>query len=167
MFNLLGPLTNPAGARRQLVGVFAKNWVRPLVEVFAQLGSLHTLVVCSEDGLDEISVASATEVAELRDGQIREYKIAPEDFGIAKSAIADLTVANAEMSLKLLRAALGGAPGGAFDMVALNAGATLYAADVCDSLAAGVSRAREVLKSGAALEKLEELAKVSASLDAK
>ncbi|MGR3984608.1 MAG: anthranilate phosphoribosyltransferase [Gammaproteobacteria bacterium] len=166
IFNLLGPLTNPAGARRQLVGVFAAKWLRPLAEVFAELGSCHTLVVCSDDGLDEISIAAGTRVAELRDGGIREYRIEPEEFGIAKSALDALVVADARGSLELLRATLGGAPGAAFDMVALNAGATLYAADTCDSLAAGVARAREALADGAALAKLEELAKRSSELGA-
>ena len=168
VFNLLGPLTNPAGARRQLVGVFDKKWVRPLAEVFAGLGSEHTLVVCSDDGLDEISVAAATNVAELRDGEIREYRITPEELGVKKAPLGGLAVADATESLGLLRAVLGGKPadpdGAAEGMVALNAGATLYAADVCDSLKAGVARAREVLKSGAALAKLEELAAFSREL---
>ena len=139
VFNVLGPLTNPAGARRQLVGVFDKKWVRPLAEVFAGLGSEHTLVVCSDDGLDEISVAAATNVAELRDGEIREYRIEPEELGVKKVPLGGLAVADATESLGLLRAVLGGEaadPDGAAEgMVALNAGATLYAADVCDSLA--------------------------------
>ena len=170
VFNVLGPLTNPAGARRQLVGVFDKKWVRPLAEVFAGLGSEHTLVVCSDDGLDEISVAATTNVAELRDGEIREYRIEPEELGVKKVPLGGLAVADATESLGLLRAVLGGEaadPDGAAEgMVALNAGATLYAADVCDSLAAGVARAREVLKSGAALAKLEELAAFSRELKA-
>ncbi|MGR3915094.1 MAG: anthranilate phosphoribosyltransferase [Gammaproteobacteria bacterium] len=167
IFNLLGPLTNPAGARRQLVGVFAAKWLRPLAEVFAELGSCHTLVVCSDDGLDEISIAAGTRVAELRDGRIREYRITPEEFGIAKRAVDGLVVADAANSLAMLRAALGGAPGAAFDMVALNAGATLYAADTCDSLAAGVARAREVLADGAGLAKLEELVRCSREMGRK
>ncbi|MDA7968934.1 MAG: anthranilate phosphoribosyltransferase [Gammaproteobacteria bacterium] len=168
VFNLLGPLTNPAGARRQLVGVFDKKWLVPLAEVFRELGSEHTLVVCSDDGLDEISVAAATNVAELRDGEIREYRITPEELGVKKAPLGGLAVADAVESLGLLRAVLGGEPadpdGAAEGMVALNAGATLYAADVCDSLKAGVARAREVLKSGAALAKLEELAAFSREL---
>ncbi|CAJ2376788.1 MAG: Anthranilate phosphoribosyltransferase [Arenicellales bacterium IbO2] len=168
VFNLLGPLTNPAGARRQLVGVFDAKWLVPLAEVFRELGSEHTLVVCSDDGLDEISVAAGTNVAELQNGEIREYRIEPEELGVKKVPLGGLAVADATESLGLLRAVLGGEPadpdGAAEGMVALNAGATLYAADVCDSLPDGVARAREVLKSGAALAKLEELAAFSREL---
>ncbi len=164
IFNLLGPLTNPAAAQYQLVGVFAQRWLRPLAQVFAELGSVHTLVVCSDDGLDEISIAAATQVAEYRNGEIHEYRIKPQQFGIAKTELRSLVVADADASLKLMRAALGGTEGAALDMVALNAGATIYAADLSDSLAAGVTRAREVLHSGAALEKLNHLAKFSSSL---
>lgn len=172
VFNLLGPLTNPAGATHQLVGVFDAKWVRPLAEVFAELGSVHTLVVCSEDGLDEISLAAPTQVAEYRAGAgLREYRIAPEDFGIARAELEALTVADAAMSLAMIRGALAGdqgelagGQGPAFDMVALNAGATLYAADLADSIAAGVAHARTILQSGDALAKLDQLAKVSTAL---
>ncbi|MDD9858563.1 MAG: anthranilate phosphoribosyltransferase [Gammaproteobacteria bacterium] len=166
IFNLLGPLTNPAGATHQLVGVFDSRWVRALAEVFAELGSAHTLVVCSEDGLDEISIAAATRVAEYRDGEIREYRIQPEQFGIARTPLHGLVVADAAQSLALMREALAGTEGAAFDIVALNAGATLYAADLADSIAAGVARAIEVLRGGGGLEKLRQLAEVSAGLAA-
>jgi anthranilate phosphoribosyltransferase len=158
LFNLLGPLTNPAGARWQLVGVFDQAWVRPLAEVFANLGSVHTLVVCSDDGLDEISIAADTKVSELRDGSIKDYVIKPEEFGVARQSLDDLVVADSVQSLALIRSALTGTEGGAADMVALNAGATIYAADLADSLQDGVERAREVLKTGAGYAKLEELA---------
>jgi len=158
LFNLLGPLTNPAGARWQLVGVFDQAWVRPLVEVFANLGSVHTLVVCSDDGLDEISIAAATQVSELRDGRIEDYVIKPEDYGVARQSLDDLVVADSAQSLALIHSALTGAEGGAADMVALNAGATIYAADLADSLLDGVEHARAVLRSGAGYAKLEELA---------
>lgn len=166
IFNLLGPLTNPAGARYQLVGVFEQRWVRPLAEVFAELGSVHTLVVCSDDGLDEISIAAGTQVAEYRNGEISEYRIEPEQFGVAKTPLDSIVVADSGESLKLIRAALGGdgAGGAAFDMVALNAGATIYAADLTDSLSSGVERAREVLDSGSALTKLEQLAECTSTL---
>ncbi len=164
IFNLLGPLTNPAGAKHQLVGVFDPRWVRPLAEVFAELGSAHTVVVCSEDGLDEISIAAPTRVAEYAAGEIREYRIAPEQFGIAETPLARIVVADAAESLRLIREALGGVKGAAYDMVALNAGATLYAADLADSLPAGVARAREVLDRGGGLEKLEQLAEFSSAL---
>ncbi len=164
IFNLLGPLTNPAGAKYQLVGVFAQRWVRPLAEVFAALGARHTLVVCSDDGLDEISIAADTQVAEYRHGEIREYTIAPAQFGIPQTALDGLKVANAKESLALIREALGGSEGAAFDLVAVNAGATIYAADLADSLVAGVEKARSILRSGAALAKLDELARFSSSL---
>ncbi len=167
IFNLLGPLTNPAAAQYQLVGVFSKQWVRPLAEVFAELGSVHTVVVCSDDHLDEISIAAGTQVAEYRDGEIHEYRIEPEQFGIAKTSLDGLIVADAQMSLELIRTALGGVAGAAFDMVALNAGATIYAADIRDSLAAGVNLAREILASGIALEKLEQLAEYTSAFDGK
>ncbi len=157
LFNLLGPLTNPAGARWQLVGVFDQAWVRPLAEVFANLGSVHTLVVCSDDGLDEISIAADTKVSELRDGSIKDYVIKPEEFGVARQSLDDLVVADSVQSLALIRSALTGTDGSAADMVALNAGATIYAADLADSLQEGVERAREILKSGAGYAKLEEL----------
>ena len=167
IFNLLGPLTNPADAKHQLVGVFDRRWVRPLAEVFAALGSVHTLVVCSDDGLDEISIAADTQVAEFCDGKINEYIIKPQDFGVAKTSLEELRVADSEMSLALIREALGGECGAAFDMVMLNAGATIYAADLVDSLHAGVDRAREILSSGDALNKLQELVKVTTAIGAK
>ncbi len=163
IFNLLGPLTNPAGARYQLVGVFEQRWVRPLAEVFAELGSVHTLVVCSDDGLDEISIAAGTQVAEYRNGEISEYRIEPEQFGVAKTPLDALKVADSGESLELIRAALGGVEGAAFDMVVLNAGATIYAADLSDSLSSGVEQAREVLAGGAALAKLEQLAEFTSA----
>ena len=164
IFNLLGPLTNPADAKYQLVGVFDQRWVRPLVEVFAELGSVHTLVVCSDDGLDEISIAASTQVAEYRNGKFSEYRIEPAQFGVATTSLDGLKVADSKESLKLIREALGGVKGAAFDMVALNAGATIYAADLTDSLSSGVERAREVLDGGAALKKLEQLAEFTSAL---
>ena len=157
LFNLLGPLTNPAGARWQLVGVFDRAWVHPLAEAFGNLGSVHTLVVCSEDGLDEISIASDTHVSELRDGSIRDYVITPEQFGIARQALDSLVVADAEESFKMITGVLNAESGPASDMVALNAGATIYAADLSESLEAGVEQAKEILKSRAGAAKLQEL----------
>lgn len=166
VFNLLGPLTNPAGARHQLVGVFSPEWVRPLAEVFGKMGSLHTVVVSSDDGLDEISIAADTRVAEYQDDEISEFVISPEQFGISRRGLDELVVENAEQSLALMRSALQGEPGPAFDMVALNAGATIYAADLTDSLEEGVNRAREILQSGTALEKLDRLADFTSRLEA-
>jgi len=157
LFNLLGPLTNPAGARWQLVGVFDKAWVHPLAEAFANLGSVHTLVVWSADGLDEISIAADTHVSEFRDGGIEDYEITPEQFGIERQSLDALVIGDAEESLQMIRGVLAGEPGPASDMVALNAGATIYAADLAESLEAGVERAKEALKNKAGYAKLEEL----------
>ncbi len=162
IFNLLGPLTNPAGARHLLVGVFSRDWVRPIAEVFGQLGALHVLVVHSVDGLDEISIAAPTHVAELVNGGVREYQIAPADFDIEPLAdIAALAVDSAADSRRVVEAALSGTPGPAADMIALNAGATIYAADMAGELREGVARAREILAGGSALDRLRRLAEFS------
>ncbi|MFG6179102.1 anthranilate phosphoribosyltransferase [Halomonas sp. THAF12] len=157
LFNILGPLTNPAGARNQLLGVYAPELVPLMAEVLKRLGSEHVLVVCAEDGLDEISLAAPTRVAELKDGAIREYTIAPEDFGIARHDLDALKVKTAEDSLRLVEQALTG-EGPAADIVALNAGAALYAADVADTLKEGVALAQDAQDSQLAREKLKELA---------
>ena len=158
IFNLLGPLTNPAAARWQLVGVYEQRWLRPLAEVFGNLGSIHTLVVSSSDGLDEISIGDSTPVCEFDKGELTEFVISPEDYGIERQALSSIKVENASESLALIRGALSGEKGPAYDMVALNAGATLYAADVVNSVGAGVDQARAVLDAGGAVRKLEELA---------
>ncbi len=164
VFNLLGPLTNPAAARYQLAGVFSQRWVRPIAEVYAQLGSVHTLVVSSDDGLDEISIAANTRIAEFRDGSFTEYEISPKQFGIQDASLDAITVADSGQSLNLIRQALSGQEGAAFDMVALNAGATIYAADLADSIVDGVRQARTILANGAGLEKLSQLVRISNSL---
>ncbi|MBP49431.1 MAG: anthranilate phosphoribosyltransferase [Acidiferrobacteraceae bacterium] len=158
IFNLLGPLTNPAAARWQLVGVYEQRWLRPLAEVFGNLGSIHTLVVSSSDGLDEISIADSTPVCEFYKGELSEFVISPEDYGIERQALSSIKVESASESLALIHSALSGEKGPAYDMVALNAGATLYAADVVISVGDGVDRARAVLDAGDAVSKLEELA---------
>tara|TARA_B100000749_G_C18436340_1_gene470226 strand:+ start:1154 stop:2173 length:1020 start_codon:yes stop_codon:yes gene_type:complete len=158
IFNLLGPLTNPAAARWQLVGVYEQRWLRPLAEVFGNLGSIHTLVVSSFDGLDEISIADSTSVCEFYKGELTEFVISPEDYGIERQELSSIKVENASESLALIRGALSGEKGPAYDMVALNAGATLYAADVAISVGDGVDRARAVLDAGDAVSKLEEFA---------
>jgi len=158
IFNLLGPLTNPAAARWQLVGVYEQRWLRPLAEVFGNLGSIHTLVVSSFDGLDEISIADSTPVCEFYKGELSEFVISPEDYGIERQELSSIKVESASESLALIRGALSGEKGPAYDMVALNAGATLYAADVVISVGDGVDRARAVLDAGDAVTKLEELA---------
>ena len=163
IFNLLGPLTNPAEAKFQLVGVFSQHWVRPIAEVFAELGSEHTVVVCSDDGLDEISIAADTRVAEYNNGTFSEYRIGPEQFGMAKSNLESIVVADANQSLGVIKKALAGEAGPAHDMIALNAGATIYAGDLADSIEQGVQLAHEILNSGKGLEKLEHLKEVSNS----
>lgn len=163
VFNLLGPITNPARATNQLTGVFAEHWVKPMAEVLGRLGSRHALVVHSADGLDEISLAASTSVAEYKDGEVISYTVKPEDFDIHSQSLDPLLVADSAQSLALVRSALSGESGPAFDMVALNAGATLYAGDMADTLADGISLAKEILGSGRALEKLDELAAASQS----
>ncbi len=165
IFNLLGPLTNPAGARDLLVGVFDRKWVRPVAEVFHELGAHHVLVVHSDDGLDEISLAAPTTVAELRDGAVDEYRVQPADFALAAiDDIEELTADSAEASLRMVTAVLSGVPGPAADMVALNAGATLYAADVVADIGAGVARAREILSAGEGMARLKALAAFSSRI---
>ncbi len=157
IFNVLGPLTNPAGAPNQLLGVFSKDLVEPLAKVLANLGSNHVLVVHSEDGMDEISIGAPTFVAELKEGEISTYTITPEDFGMSKTDISALKVEDAAQSLTVVKEVLKNQPGPARDIVVLNAGASLYAAGLADTLAAGVKKAGEVIASGTALDKLDEL----------
>ncbi len=166
IFNVLGPLTNPAGAPNQVLGVFSRSWLRPLAEVLQRLGSHHVMVVHAEDGLDEISIASPTYVAELKDGQISEYTLTPEQLGLNSTPLDSLVVDNAEQSLQLIRAVLAGDGGPAADIIKLNAGAAIYVAGLAGSLQAGVDRAAQILNSGEALHKLEALANVSNTLAA-
>ncbi len=154
LFNILGPLTNPAGAPNILMGVFHPDLVGIQVRVLQRLGARHALVVWGKDGLDEVSLGGATLVGELRDGAVREYEIEPEDFGLTMASSRNLRVDGAAQSMAMLRAVLDGEPGVAADIVALNAGAALYAADVVPSIAAGIERAREAIASGAARAKL-------------
>jgi len=162
LFNLLGPLTNPAGVRHQVVGVFSGALCRPLAEVLRQLGSTHVLVVHSHDGLDEFSLAAATHVAELKDGEIREYDLLPDEVGLPAQTLLGLSVDGPAASLALVRDALGKrkteAGRKAADLIALNAGAALYAADLASNLKEGVQRAQDAVCSGLAREKMDELA---------
>lgn len=166
LFNLLGPLTNPASVKHQVVGVFSEHLCRLVAEVLERLGSTHVLVIHAEDGLDEISLAAPTFVAELKDGQFREYRLQPEDVGVSRASLSGLSVADAQSSLALIRDALtrrsSEAGARAADMIALNAGAALYAADQASTLAAGVELARDALYTGLAWEKLQELAAFTA-----
>jgi anthranilate phosphoribosyltransferase len=164
LFNLLGPLANPASAPNQLIGVFAKHWVEPLALVLKKLGSQHVLVVSAEDGLDEISIASPTYVAELKDGRVLNYTVTPEQFGLQRASLAELSVDNAAASLKMLTAVLDNQPGAARDIVLLNAGAAIYAANISDSLAAGVERARHAIASSEARNKFDTLCNYSKTL---
>lgn len=161
IFNMLGPLTNPAGVKKQVIGVFNGELCRPLAEVLQRLGSEHVLVVHARDGLDEISIASPSRVAELHQGVIREYDVTPEDFGIKSQSLIGLSVQSAAQSLELIQDALGeqATENGrkAADMIALNAGAAIYAADIASDLRQGVAMAEDAIASGLALEKMREL----------
>lgn len=157
IFNVLGPLTNPAGAPNQVLGVFSKDWVEPLARVLKQLGSEHVLVVHADDGLDEISIGAATHIAELKDGEVTSYMIQPEDFGMKRAKLSALRADDAEHSLHIIKSVLANEAGPARDIVCLNAGAAIYAAGLVESLAAGVDRAKEVIASGEAATKLDQL----------
>ncbi|WP_166257246.1 anthranilate phosphoribosyltransferase [Marinobacter salicampi] len=169
LFNILGPMTNPAGVKRQLIGVFSRALCVPMAEVLQKLGSEHIMVVHSQDGLDEISLASTTHVAELKDGQIREYDITPEELGIKSQSLLGLSVETAEDSLRLIRAAFGRGHDEmaekARDMIALNAGAAIYIAGLTDTLAHGVDMAQDAMGSGLAAGKMSELADFSHCFD--
>ena len=158
VFNLLGPLTNPAGAPNQIMGVFDAQWIPTILETLKGLGSRHVLVVASEDGLDEISISSDTQVGELKEGEVSFYQVSPEDFGIDRQAdFTALQVNSAAESLELLKQALDYSHRAAGDIVALNAGAAIYAAHLTSNLVEGVKMAKSVLAGGEALAKLEAL----------
>jgi len=157
IFNLLGPLTNPAGASHQLIGVYSREWVQPLAEVLKKLGSKHVLVVHADDGLDEISIGAPTLIAELKDDAISVYSVAPEDFGFKRAGLKKLAVNTVAGSLDMIRGVLEGRPGPARDIVALNAGAAIYAANLVDTLAEGVRHAEAAIDDGSARAKLQAL----------
>ncbi|PIF92189.1 anthranilate phosphoribosyltransferase [Acidovorax sp. 62] len=157
IFNILGPLTNPAGAPNILMGVFHPDLVGIQVRALQRLGAEHALVVYGRDGMDEVSLGAATLVGELKNGQITEYEIHPEDFGLAMSSNRALKVETPEQSREMLIGVLKGEPGAAQDIVCLNAGVALYAANVADSIQAGIAKARAAIASGAALAKLEQV----------
>lgn len=161
LFNLLGPLTNPAGAKRQVMGVFDRTLTGKLAKVLQQLGSEHVLVVHGADGMDEISFAGDTYVAELKDGRISEYVLNPAEFGMSLHQAETIKVQNAEESKAITLEVLAGKTGPARDIVLLNAGAAIYAADVVASLQEGIRKAAEVIDSGAAKNKLEQLIALS------
>ncbi|HID81904.1 MAG TPA: anthranilate phosphoribosyltransferase [Thiotrichales bacterium] len=157
IFNVLGPLTNPAGTPNQLLGVYSEEWLEPLAEVLKKLGSNHVMVIHSEDGLDEISIAAPTKVCELVDGEIKTYSIKPEDFNVERGSLSDLKVDSAEESLSMVQSALENQPGPARDIVIMNAGAAIYVAGIANTLSEGMEKAKEVIKSGKAKEKLAAL----------
>ena len=157
LFNILGPLTNPADAPNILMGVFHEDLVGIQVRALQRLGAEHAVVVYGRDGLDEISLGAGTVVGELKDGVVREYEIHPEDFGLRMVGTRAFKVENAQESIAMLRGVLAGDAGPAHDIVCLNAGAALYAANVASSMEDGLRRAREAINSGAALQKLQEL----------
>lgn len=164
IFNILGPLTNPAGAPNTLLGVFHPDLVGILVRVMQQLGARHVLVVYGKDGMDEISLGAATMVGELKDGKISEYEIHPEDFGLQMIATRNLKVADAAESKGRLLGVLENQPGPALEIVCLNAGAALYAANLAADIGAGIRLARQTIESGKARAKLDEFVKVTNSL---
>ncbi len=158
LFNLLGPLTNPALAPHQVVGVFDDAWLEPLARVLQELGSHHVLVVHAADGMDELSTLGPTRVAELREGAIERYELDPEDLGLPRVSPEDLQAGDAVDNATVLRDILAGEPGPKRDIVVLNAGAALYVAGVAPDLPAGLERAAAAIDSGAARAKLEGLA---------
>ncbi|MGW8311551.1 MAG: anthranilate phosphoribosyltransferase [Thiogranum sp.] len=163
LFNLLGPLTNPAGAPNQVLGVFSAHWLNLLAQVLGRLGSRHVMVVHADDGLDEISIGAATQVAELKNGSVSCYRISPEQFGMQTGGVDTLGVADAAASLAKINAVFDDTAGPARDIVLLNAGAAIYVSGVADSLDSGVEMARRALSSGAARRKFQQLIEMSNS----
>jgi anthranilate phosphoribosyltransferase len=157
IFNILGPLTNPAGVPNQVLGTFSVDLLEPLAQVLQHLGSRHVMVVHSRDGLDEISIGAETEVAELKEGEVRRYSISPEDFGLARAGLDSIRVQGPADSLGLLRGVLANQPGAARDIVLLNAGATIYVAGRAGSMAEGVRQADAAIASGEAQRRFERL----------
>ena len=166
IFNILGPLTNPASAPNTLMGVFHPDLVGIQVRVMRELGAEHVLVVHGKDGLDEISLGAATLVGELKNGEVTEYEIHPEDFGLQMLSLRNIKVGSAEESKAMLLGALDNQPGGAREIVCLNAGAALYAANLADSIAAGIAIARGAIESGAARAKVDQFVRCTQQLAA-
>lgn len=166
LFNILGPLTNPAGAPNTLLGVFHPDLVGILVRVMQRLGAERVLVVHGKDCLDEISLGAATMVGELKDGEVHEYEIHPEDFGLQMQSLRNLRVGSAEESKAMLLGVLANQPGAAREIVCLNAGAALYVANVAESIGDGIAKAREAIASGAARAKLDQFVQCTQRLAA-
>ena len=157
IFNLVGPLSNPAGARHQVVGVFGAEWTEPLAQALGRLGARHALVVHGEDGLDEISLVAPTQISEWHDGTLRTYRVAPEDFGFRRCRLEDLEGGDRLTAASIVRGVLAGASGPRADIAVWNAAAAIYVGGLAPSVAAGIDRARESVRSGRALSKLERL----------
>ncbi|MCB1802718.1 MAG: anthranilate phosphoribosyltransferase [Gammaproteobacteria bacterium] len=157
VFNVLGPLTNPAGVPNQLLGVFSDELLEPMAEVLQRLGSRHVMVVHSRDGLDEISIGDKTEVAELKDGQVKRFSIQPEDFGVKRSPLSTIQVEGPEQSVRTIIDVLDDKPGPARDIVMLNAGASIYVAGLAGSLKEGIEKADKAIASGEARNRLDRL----------
>ena len=164
LFNLLGPLTNPAAAPNQVLGVFSEQWLEPLARVLGQLGSQRVMVVHSEDGMDEISIGAATRVVELRNDILTHYSLTPEQFGLARGDCSGLRADGVEESLSMMKSVLNNTEGPARDIVALNAGAAIYVAGLVEDLAAGIALAVTTLAGGKAAEKLDELSRFTNQL---
>ena len=162
VFNVLGPLTNPAGARRQLMGVYAPHLVERIGRVLAELGAEHALVVHGDDGLDEISTTGTTRIAEVKDGAVRTFALEPEDLGLARATLADLAGGGPEENAAAMRRLLAGEPGPLADIVIANAGAAIWMGGLAEDLGGGAALAREALGSGAAARKLEDLCRFQA-----
>jgi anthranilate phosphoribosyltransferase len=165
VFNVLGPLTNPAHVPNQLLGVFSDELLQPMAEVLQKLGSRHVMVVHSRDGLDEISIGDKTEVAELKDGQIHRFSIQPEDFGIQRSALDAIRAEGPEDSVKTIIGVLDDQPGPARDIVVLNAGAAIYVAGLAGSLKDGIEKADKAIASGEARNRLDRLVVLTQSFE--
>ena len=166
IFNLLGPLTNPAGAPCQLIGVYDQALVEPVAQVLKLLGSERVLVVCGEDGLDELTITGATHVAELNAGEVSTYRLTPDQLGLSVGGLEPLMVASAAQSGQMIQQILAGESGPARDIVLANAGAAIYVAGLADNLLAGVERAAEVINSARAAEKLAALVELTQRLGA-
>ncbi len=161
IFNVLGPLTNPAGALRQVIGVFDRDLVEPLARVLGELGSEHVMVVHSEDGLDELSVGAPTHVAELRDGTVRSFALRADELGFPRAGVDSIAVDSPSSSLDLIRSVLSGNPGPAADITVLNAAAAIYVSGIASSLHEGIDRARDSISSGRATSTLDRLVAIS------
>ena len=163
IFNVLGPLTNPAKAPNQVMGVYDKNLVEPIANVLKELGSRHVMVIHSDDGLDEFSIADKTYVAELKDGNVSTYSVHPKDFGLTLGDLKDIRADNADASLALITEAFSGRNGTAKNIISLNAGAAIYVSGLTTSLQSGIDRANQVLSDGSSQKKLDEYIKISNS----